>query len=177
MREPDPNFDPVAHVLTDSSYFEDLEVGQRFVIPSRTLGDANFAAFQLASGDNHPIHYDVEYCRRKGHPHMLAHGLQVAIQTAPGAGMLPHVLEDSLIGLIEQSSKFLAPVYCGDTVYPALEIVELIPGNSTGVIVLRSSVHNQDGVLVMEGEQKMLVKKRTTRKVGRNGPAKEGYQE
>ena len=58
----DPEFDPAKHSLTDSSYFEDLEVGQRFVIPSRTLGDANFAAFQFLSGDNHPIHYDVEYC-------------------------------------------------------------------------------------------------------------------
>jgi len=160
MRKPDPDFDPAAHTLADSSYFEDLHIGQRFVIPSRTFGDANFAAFQLASGDNHPIHYDVEYCRRKGHPEMLAHGFQVAIQTAPGAGMLPHVLEDSLIGLIEQSSKFLAPVYCGDTVYPALEITDLIPGNTTGVIVLRSTVHNQDRVLVLEGEQKMLVRKR-----------------
>src|SRR5210317_700899 len=139
----DSDFDPAKHVLCESSYFEDLEIGQRFVIPSRTLGDANFAAFQLASGDNHPIHYDVEYCRRRGHPHMLAHGLQVAIKTAPGAGMLPHVLEDSLIGLVEQSSKFLAPVYCGDTVYPALEIVELTPGTSTGVIHLRTTVHNQ----------------------------------
>ena len=66
MRDIDPNFDPALHTLTDSSYFEDMSVGQRFVIPSRTLGDANFAAFQLASGDNHPIHYDVEYCRKKG---------------------------------------------------------------------------------------------------------------
>ena len=160
MTEPDPSFDPRFHTLTHSSYFEDLEVGQRFVIPSRTLGDANFAAFQLASGDNHPIHYDVEYCRAKGHPQMLAHGFQVAIQTAPGAGMLPHVLEDSLIGLIEQSSKFLKPVYCGDTVYPALEITALEPGNTTGVIVLRATVHNQHRELVLEGEQKMLVRKR-----------------
>jgi len=106
MDDIDPDFDPAKHVLTDSSYFEDLSLGQRFLIPSRTLGDANFAAFQLASGDNHPIHYDVEYCRRKGHPQMLAHGFQVVIQTASGAGMLPHVLEDSLIGLIEQSANF-----------------------------------------------------------------------
>jgi acyl dehydratase len=153
-------FDPAAHVLSESNYFEDLAVGQRFVIPSRTLGDANFAAFQLASGDNHPIHYDVEYCRRHGHPNLLAHGFQVAIQTAPGAGMLPHLLGDSLIGLIEQSSRFLLPVYCGDTVYPALEIVELIAGNTTGVIRLRATVHNQRGELVLEGEQKMLVRKR-----------------
>lgn len=161
MAKTDPEFDPNAHVLSESTYFEELQVGQRFVIPSRTLGDANFAAFQLASGDNHPIHYDVEYCRKRGHPHMLAHGFQVAIQTAPGAGMLPHLLGDSLIGLIEQSSKFLLPVYCGDTVYPALEIVELIPGNTTGVIRLRSTVHNQRGELVLEGEQKMLVRKKS----------------
>ena len=156
----DPNFDPANHALCESSYFEDLELGQKFPIPSRTLGDANFAAFQLASGDNHPIHYDVEYCRAKGHPHMLAHGLQVAIQTAPGAGMLPHILGDSLIGLVEQSSKFLKPVYCGDTVYPSLEIITLESNSSTGVITLKSTVHNQHKQLVMEGEQKMLVKKR-----------------
>lgn len=161
MPDIDSEFDPQQHVLTDSSYFEDMSIGQRFVIPSRTLGDANFAAFQLASGDNHPIHYDVEYCRAKGHPNMLAHGFQVTIQTAPGAGMLPHILEDSLIGLIEQSSKFLKPVYCGDTVYPALEITGLIPGNTTGVLVLKSTVHNQHRELVMQGEQKMLVRKRT----------------
>jgi acyl dehydratase len=159
-KQADPEFDPTQHVLSESHYFEDMKVGQRFNNPSRTLGDANFAAFQLASGDNHPIHYDVEYCRRKGHRDMVAHGFQVAIQTAPGAGMLPHVLEDSLIGLIEQSSKFLKPVYCGDTVYPALEIVDLTPGTTTGVIHLRTTVHNQDGELVLEGEQKMLVRKR-----------------
>ena len=158
----DSTFDPEQHVLSESSYFEDLAIGQRFVIPSRTLGDANFAAFQLASGDNHPIHYDVEYCRRHGHPQLLAHGMQVAIQTAPGAGMLPHVLGESLIGLLEQSSKFLKPVYCGDTVYPALEIIELKPGTTTGVIILRSTVYNQNGELVMEGEQKMLVKRRAS---------------
>ena len=160
MNDTDLKFDPAKHTLTDSSYFEDMKIGQRFVIPSRTMGDAIFAAFQLASGDNHPIHYDVEYCRAKGHPQMLAHGFQVAIQTAPGAGMLPHVLEDSLIGLIEQSSKFLKPVYCGDTVYPALEIVDLTPGKTTGVITLKSTVHNQHRQLVLEGEQKMLVKKK-----------------
>lgn len=152
-------FDPEKHVLHESTYFDELKIGQRFPIPSRTLGDGNFAAYQMASGDNHPIHYDIEYCKRRGHPALLAHGFQVAIQTTPGAGMLPHVLEDALIALLEQSSKFLKPVYCGDTVYPALEIIGMKPGNTTGVITLRSTVHNQHGDLVLEGEQKMLVKR------------------
>jgi acyl dehydratase len=42
-------------------YFDDFALGEVFVLPSRTMTDALFAAFQLASGDNHPVHYDVEY--------------------------------------------------------------------------------------------------------------------
>ena len=89
---------------------------------SRTQTEALFGAFQLASGDNHPIHYDREYCKARGHRDLLAHGLQVAIQGAAGAGVFPHVIGDSLIGFLEQSSRFLKPVYCGDTLYPLLEV-------------------------------------------------------
>lgn len=154
-------FDPEQHRHGPSQYFEDLSVGMRFYIPSRTLRDANFAAFQLASGDNHPIHYDVEYCRRLGHPELLAHGFQVLIQTAPGAGLFPHVLGEAMIGFIDQSSRFLAPVYSGDTVYPELVISALKEQRTTGVVTVTSTVHNQKSVLVMEGTQSFLVKKRS----------------
>ena len=160
-KEVDPNFDPAEHhIIKESRYFDDLLVGERFIIPSRTLGDASFSAFQALSLDNHPIHYDVEYCRRAGHKDLLAHGLQVSALCAPGAGNLPHELHDSLIGLLEHSAKFLKPVYRGDTVYPALEIIELTPSKTTGVITLRVTVHNQNRQLVLEGIQKMLVGKR-----------------
>ena len=156
----DERFDPLSHRLADPKYFEDLDVGERFLNPSRTLGDANFSAFQSLSLDNHPIHYDIEYCKRAGHPELLAHGLQVSAQCAPGAGMLPHILGDNLIALLEHSAKFLKPVYRGDTVYPALEIISLISSKNTGVVTLRTTVHNQRRNLVLEGEQKMLVKRR-----------------
>ena len=159
-KEVDPNFDPTEHHIKESRYFDDLLVGERFIIPSRTLGDGSFLAFQALSLDNHPIHYDVEYCKRAGHRDLLAHGLQVSALCAPGAGNLPHELHDSLIGLLEHSAKFLKPVYRGDTVYPALEIIELTPSKTTGVITLRVSVHNQNRQLVLEGSQKMLVRKR-----------------
>lgn len=153
-------FDPAAHRFGESRYFEDMRVGERFYLPSRTMTDALFAAFQAVSGDNHPIHYDVEYCRARGHAGLLAHGFQVLAQTAAGAGIFPHVIGDSLIGFIEQSSRFLRPVYSGDTVYPELVVTALTPGRTTGVITVRSTVHNQRGELCMEGEQKYLVRRR-----------------
>ncbi|TCH97281.1 dehydratase [Roseococcus sp. SYP-B2431] len=135
-------------------------MGEAFRLPSRTMTDAIFLAFQAASGDNHPVHYDVEFCRARGMPHMLAHGFQVLIQTAAGAGMLPFLMEDSLKGFLDQSSKFLHPVFVGDTLYGTLTVDELTPGRTTGVLGLTSTVHNQEGVLVMEGRQRYLLRKR-----------------
>jgi acyl dehydratase len=159
MSEP---FDPAGHRLAPSRAFEDFELGESFYIPSRTVTEAQFLAFQAASGDNHPIHYDREFCRRHNHPDLLAHGYQVLIQTAAGAGQFPFLVEDTLLGFIEQFSRFLKPVYAGDTLYPRLTVTELKPQRTTGVLTLGSTIHNQKGELVMEGTQKYLLKKRVT---------------
>lgn len=151
---------PAIRAEEDSHFFEDLQMGQQFPIPSRTMTDALFAAFQLASADNHPSHYDVEYCRAHGHPGMLAHGFQTLIQTAPGAGTFPFYVGSALVGFLEQSSRFLKPVYVGDTLYPMLEVADLKPQRTTGVATLRSTVHNQTGELVLEGELKFLIRLR-----------------
>ncbi len=153
-------FDPRDHRMCPTRYLEDFVVGEKFILPSRTMTDALFAAFQLASGDNHPVHYDVEYCRARGMPHMLAHGFQVLAQTCGGAGMFAHMVEDSLKGFIEQSSRFLGMVFVGDTLYVTLQVTEIVPNRSTGVLTLKSTVHNQRGELVMDGLQKYLLKKR-----------------
>ncbi|MBW1788147.1 MAG: MaoC family dehydratase [Deltaproteobacteria bacterium] len=156
----DTDFSIDTHRFSETRYFEDLKVGETFYIPSRTVTEALFAAFQTASGDNHPIHYDVEYCRSRGHRDLLAHGYQVLIQTAAGAGIFPHVVGDALIGFIEQSSRFLRPVYAGDTLYPLLTVARLKPQKTTGVVTLTSTVHNQKGELCLEGDQTYLLKKR-----------------
>ncbi|WP_422013454.1 MaoC family dehydratase [Reyranella sp.] len=153
-------FDPAEHRFGPAHWFEDIEVGQKFYINSRTQTEALFSAFQLASGDNHPIHYDREYCKALGHREMLAHGLQVAIQGAAGGGIFPHFVGESLIGFLEQSSRFLKPVYVGDTLYPMLQVTELKPGRTTGVAVLKLTIHNQKGELVCDGEHKYLLKKK-----------------
>ena len=116
--------------------------------------------FQAASGDNDPIHYDKEFCKQRGHPEMLAHGLQVLIQTAAGAGTFPSEVIDTLLGLIEVSGKMLKPVYREDTLYPELVISNLISQNTTGIIEMKALVNNQNNVLVFEGFHKYLVKKK-----------------
>ena len=127
----------------NSKYFEDFSIGDKYLIPSRTQTSGIFSMFQAASGDNDPIHYDLEYCKKRGHPEMLAHGLQVMIQTAAGAGIFPSEVRDSLIGLIEISGKMLKPVYREDTLYPELIISNLISQNTTGILEMKATIKNQ----------------------------------
>src|ERR1700682_5548543 len=156
-------FDRSGHRFGETRYFEDLVVGERFCIPSRTVTEAHFAAFQTVSADNHPIHYDVEYCRERGHKGPLAHGFQILCFTAAGASTFAHAVGDALIAFVEQSSKFLKPVHAGDTLYPMLEIWGLAPQRSTGVFPLAAAVHNQNGELVLTGDQKILLRRRNPR--------------
>ena len=150
----------ITHKSIVSKYFEDFSIGDKYVLPSRTQTSAIFSMFQGASGDNDSIHYDKEFCKQIGHPEMLAHGLQVLIQTAAGAGTFPSEVRDTLLGLIEVSGKMLKPVYREDTLYPELVISNLISQNTTGIIEMKALVNNQNNVLVFEGFHKYLVKKK-----------------
>jgi len=153
-------FDPDRHALCESRYFEDFREGERFPLPSRTITDAHFSAFQAVTGDNHPIHYDREYCRRHGHRDLLAHGLHVAALLTPGAGLFPHMVEKSLIAFLEQSTRFLKPLYAADTVYPLLVVTKLEPQRTTGVLTFSATIHNQRRELILEGTQRFLLRRR-----------------
>ena len=146
--------------VKDSKYFEDFSIGDKYLLPSRTQTSGIFSMFQAASGDNDPIHYDIEFCKKRGHPEMLAHGLQVFIQTAAGAGSFPSEVRDSLIGLIEVYGKMLKPVYREDTLYPELLVSKLISQKTTGIIEMKATVNNQKKILVFEGYHKYLIKKK-----------------
>lgn len=151
-------FDPHKHQMLPARRFEDFQIGEVFRAPSRTMTEGVFAAFQAASGDNHPIHYDRAYLHRMGHRDLMAHGYLTLIQAAIGASPLAHQMGEALVGFLDQSSRFLAPVYLGDTLYPAFEINELTPRKTTGVLGVSVTIHNQDTVRVADGVQRYLMR-------------------
>lgn len=89
---------------------------------------------------------------------MLAHGLQVLCFTASGAGSFPHVIGESLVAFIELTARFKGAVYVHDTLYPCLTVMEKTPQRSTGVLTMSATVHNQHRQLVLDGEQKYLLR-------------------
>jgi len=152
------SFDPTSFLLVPAKRFQDLRVGEIFRAPSRTLTDAHSAAFQTVSADNHPVHYDAVWAARHGHSAPVVHGLQVLAFTAPGATLFPHYIGEVFIAFTELSCKFLKEVHSGDTLYPALEIVELSTEGSNGIVTASVTVFNQRNELVLSGQHKYLLK-------------------
>ncbi len=138
-------------------YFEDFAVGDTFKSPSRTLTDAHFLFFAGMTGDNHPIHYDDEYGKKTRYGRRLAHGLLLTSLTAVGASTLAPFIEDSIVAFVEQSTRFRAPAFIGDTIYPAHEVVALERKRSAGLLTLRVSLRNQRGDIVLDGDHRYLI--------------------
>jgi len=138
-------------------YFEDFKVGDRFKSPSKTLTDAHFLFFAGMTGDAHPIHYDDEYGKKTRFGRRLAHGLLLTSLTAVGASTLAPVIEDSIVAFVEHSTRFRAPAFIGDTMYPEHEVVGLERKRSAGLLTLRVALKNQRGETVLEGEHRYLI--------------------
>ena len=152
------SFDKSNFRVVPAKTFDDLKIGDIFRAPSRTLTDAHASSFQAVSADNHPIHYDVEFAKRHGHSAPVVHALQVLAFTAPGATLFPQYVGDSFIAFTDVSCKFLVEVHAGDTLYPALEIIDLEKRDGKGFVTTAISVFNQRNEMVLSGQHTYSLK-------------------
>ena len=143
--------------MSDQRWFEDFTVGERFESPSKTLNDAHFMFFSGLTGDANPIHYDDEFAKGHRFGRRLTHGLLLTSMTAVGASTLSPLMERSMIAFVEQTTRFLAPAFVGDTIKPRHEVVELQRKRSAGLLTLRVTLTNQRGETILDGQHKYLI--------------------
>jgi len=151
-----------AHAVSEQRWFEDFKIGDRFESPSKTLTDAHFMFFAALTGDAHPLHYDDEYAKRTRFGRRLTHGLLLTSMTAVGASTLSPVIEHSIVAFQEQTTRFLAPAFIGDTLAPRHEVVELQRKRSGGLLTLRVTLTNQRNETILDGQHKYLIAYRPT---------------
>src|SRR6516225_4671783 len=94
-------------------YFDDVEVGQQWESPGRTLTETDIVNFAGLSGDFNPIHIDHEFARSTPFRRPIAHGLLV-LSMCSGLGLYsPPMRTLAILELREW--HFREPVFIGDT--------------------------------------------------------------
>jgi len=126
-----------------------IAVGQVFESPTKTVNDAHFLFFSGLTGDNHPIHYDVEYAKTTRFGRPLAHGLLLASLTALGGTDGSRSAEGLVF--VEQGCRFLGPVLVGDTVHSRLTVERIWEEGKRRFVRFATELINQRGERVVEG--------------------------
>ena len=132
--------------------FADLKIGDKASM-SKTVSEYDVYTFAGVTGDYNPVHIDAEYAKTTMFKERIAHGMLAA-------GFISAVIGTALPGAnsiyMGQELSFRAPVKIGDTVTATVEVIEKIEAKNR--VILRTTVTNQDGVLVVDGKATMLKK-------------------
>ena len=142
-------------------YFEDLEAGQEFVTPGRTIFESDLVAFSGISGDHNELHTNVEAARARGLPGPLPY---VHLVMAMAAGLIQRLglFEGTAEGFLALEWRYVAPLQIGDTVHCRVKIAELrSEGPDRGLVRREVAVLNQREEVVQQGWHELLVRRRS----------------
>jgi acyl dehydratase len=141
-------------------YFEDLEVGEEYESPARTVTETDIVLFAGLSGDYNVLHTDAEFMKKSVFGERIAHGLLgLAIQAGLFTRATPAFATLAFVGL---RWRFKAPIKIGDTIRLRARVAAKRETSSPdrGLVTLERRVLNQRDELVQEGETDLLVERR-----------------
>jgi 3-hydroxybutyryl-CoA dehydratase len=128
-----------------------VTVGQKASI-RKTITEADVVLFGCVTGDMNPLHTDDIAARDSRFGKRIAHGML-------GAGLISAVLGMQMPGpgtiYIKQTLNFRRPIFINDTVTTVVEVKEIRADKP--IATLSTTITNQDGELVLEGESLVLL--------------------
>lgn len=123
-----------------------ITVGQR-AERSLTLTSKHVATFAELTGDYNPLHFDEAFVAKTKFGRLV-------VQGGLTTGLLHALVAMEMPGpgtvFLSQNWKFTAPVYIGDTITAAAEVLSVHPSKPVTQLAIR--VTRQTGEVVLEGE-------------------------
>lgn len=144
------------------NYFEIFKKGQIFRHPiGKTITESDNNLFSLLTMNHHPVHLDIEYCKK--HPHgkimvvgTLVFSLVVGLTVSDISGK-------AIANLDYENVKHNRPVFIGDTIYAETKILEVRESKSKpdrGIIYVKTIAYNQKGENVLSFRRHILIPKK-----------------
>lgn len=140
-------------------YYEDVVVGEERESACHTVTLADIKAFAEVTLDDHPLHWDEEFCRSTVFGRPIAHGLyglslMEGLKTKMGL-----YLRTSLGSLGWDEVRFLKPIFPDDTVHVRLRFAHKRKSREPdrGVVTEQVSLLNQRNEVVTEARHATLL--------------------
>ncbi|MDQ7799824.1 MAG: MaoC family dehydratase [Armatimonadota bacterium] len=142
-------------------FYEDFQVGDVYHHPwGRTVTQADNVWFSLLTLATNPIHFDAGYAARTEFGRPLVNScFTLSLVT----GLSVADLSQNAVNLGWDQVRLPHPVFEGDTLYARSEVVDKRESRSRpgmGIVRVKTTGYNQDGLVVIEFFRTILVYKR-----------------
>jgi len=128
-----------------------LKIGDTFS-KSREVTDDLIRKFAEVSGDYNPIHLDEEFAKNTRFRRRIAHGM---LSGAFISGVLGYELSVRKIVYLNQTMKFIAPVFIGDTITTTAKVLNI--REHKPIVTIETVCENQSGETVIKGEAMLMM--------------------
>lgn len=142
-------------------YFEEFEVGEKFISPARTVTETDIVLFAGLSGDYNPLHTDSEFCKDTIFGEKIAHGL-LGLSILTGLSTRLGIFDGTAIAFLGINDwKFLKPILVNDTIHFEMEVIEKRETSKSdrGIIFRKFELLNQREEVVQSGVLPIMVKR------------------
>ncbi len=141
-------------------YFDEIQLGEEYESPSRTVTETDIVIFAGLSGDYNVLHTDAEFMKRSIFGERIAHGLLgLAIQ----AGLFTRATQAyATLAFVGLRWKFKGPIKIGDTIRLRAKVVAKKGTGQPdrGLVTVQRTVLNQRDEVVQQGETDLIVERR-----------------
>ena len=141
--------------------FEDLEPGDVFRSPGRTVTEADIVIFAGLSGDYNVLHTDAEFMRTSIFGERIAHGLLgLSISSGLGTRAVPRPF--ATLAFLGLRWRFKVPIKIGDTIRVRIRVAAKRETSKPdrGIVTMQRTVVNQRDEVVQEGDTEIMVERR-----------------
>lgn len=131
-------------------YYEDFEIGKRYVTPRRTVTSTDIVNFACLSGDYNAPHIDHVFCAEQPYKEPIAHG-PLVLAIASGLQCLSGINDGTIVAMLGTDQwRIHLPVKAGDTLNVVVEPFEkkLTKSGDKGIVSFRREIKNQRGEVV-----------------------------
>ena len=137
--------------------FDEVSVGDWIVTGSAKVTEGAIDTFADLTGDRFEIHMDNAAAQAKGFPQRVAHGLLVLSLIDGLKNQTPAQFD--AIASLGWTWRFSRPVLVDDTVSARLEVTgkRETRDHRRGVLTLEVVARNQDGAIIQQGENQLMV--------------------
>ena len=142
-------------------WYEDFEVGARFVTDARAVTDDDIGAFAEVSGDRNPLHLDEAYAAERGYGGRIAHGA-LGLAIATGLANQTGLTRGTLLAFLGLDWNFRKPLRPGDTVRLEIEVASKRETSRAdrGLVRLAMALVDEAGARIQDGNWTILVARR-----------------